>query len=73
VHGQLGFPLAAPDGHMAAAARPFLIRAASPKPTSKHVRTQPGGAWKTDFSNAKVLVAALQAGNAFRIRFGGGG
>ena len=32
-----------------------------------------GGAWKTDFSNAKVLVAALQAGNAFRIRFGGGG
>jgi N-methylhydantoinase B len=31
------------------------------------------GAWKTDFPNAKVLVAALKAGDAFRIRSGGGG
>jgi N-methylhydantoinase B len=28
--------------------------------------------WKTDFPNAKVLVAALKAGDAFRIRSGGG-
>jgi N-methylhydantoinase B len=32
-----------------------------------------GGSWKTDFPNAKVLVAALKAGDAFRIRSGGGG
>jgi N-methylhydantoinase B len=32
-----------------------------------------GGAWKEDFPNAKVLVAALKAGDAFRIRSGGGG
>jgi N-methylhydantoinase B len=31
------------------------------------------GTWKTDFPNAKVLVAALKAGDAFRIRSGGGG
>ena len=31
------------------------------------------GAWKTDFPNAKVLVAALRSGDAFRIRSGGGG
>ena len=32
-----------------------------------------GGKWKTDFPNAKVLVAALKAGDAFRTRSGGGG
>jgi N-methylhydantoinase B len=32
-----------------------------------------GGTWKTDFPNAKVLVAALKAGDAFRLRSGGGG
>jgi N-methylhydantoinase B len=32
-----------------------------------------GGKWKTDFPNAKVLVAALKAGDAFRLRSGGGG
>ncbi len=31
------------------------------------------GAWKTDFPNAKVLVAALKPGDAFRLRSGGGG
>ena len=29
--------------------------------------------WKTDFPNAKVLVAQLKPGDAFRIRSGGGG
>jgi len=32
-----------------------------------------GGEWKTDFPNAKVLVAQLEAGDAFRLRSGGGG
>jgi N-methylhydantoinase B len=32
-----------------------------------------GGAWKTDFPNAKVLVARLEPGDAFRVRSGGGG
>ncbi|MGH7338869.1 MAG: hydantoinase B/oxoprolinase family protein, partial [Candidatus Rokuibacteriota bacterium] len=32
-----------------------------------------GGVWKTDFPNAKVLVARLEAGDAFRVRSGGGG
>jgi N-methylhydantoinase B len=32
-----------------------------------------GGAWKVDFPNAKVLVAHLKEGDAFRIRSGGGG
>jgi N-methylhydantoinase B len=32
-----------------------------------------GGDWKTDFPNAKVLVAHLQEGDAFRIQSGGGG
>jgi N-methylhydantoinase B len=31
------------------------------------------GQWKTDFPNAKVLVAGLKAGDAFRLRSGGGG
>jgi len=32
-----------------------------------------GGQWKTDFPNAKVLVAQLKPGDAFKIRSGGGG
>jgi N-methylhydantoinase B len=32
-----------------------------------------GGQWKTDFPNAKVLVAQLKAGDAWRISSGGGG
>jgi len=32
-----------------------------------------GGTWKTDFPNAKVLVAQLKAGDAFCVRSGGGG
>ena len=32
-----------------------------------------GGNWKEDFPNAKVLVAHLQAGDAYRMRSGGGG
>ena len=32
-----------------------------------------GGKWKEDFPNAKVLVAHLKAGDAFRMRSGGGG
>jgi N-methylhydantoinase B len=31
------------------------------------------GKWKTDFPNAKVLVAQLKPGDAFKIRSGGGG
>ena len=31
------------------------------------------GAWKEDFPNAKVLVAELAPGDAFRLRSGGGG
>jgi N-methylhydantoinase B len=31
------------------------------------------GAWKTDFPNAKVSFAELKAGDAYRIRSGGGG
>jgi N-methylhydantoinase B len=31
------------------------------------------GRWKTDFPNAKVLVAMLKTGDAFRLRSGGGG
>src|SRR5262249_24228222 len=32
-----------------------------------------GGQWKTDFPNAKVLVAQLKTGDAWRISSGGGG
>ena len=32
-----------------------------------------GTHWKTDFPNAKVLVAQIKAGDAFRLRSGGGG
>jgi N-methylhydantoinase B len=41
--------------------------------TGNDVALRLGGRWKTDFPNAKVLVAALKAGDAFRIRSGGGG
>jgi N-methylhydantoinase B len=41
--------------------------------TGNEVALRLGGNWKTDFPNAKVLVAALKAGDAFRIRSGGGG
>jgi N-methylhydantoinase B len=32
-----------------------------------------GGKWKDDFPNAKVLVAQLKGGDAYRMRSGGGG
>jgi N-methylhydantoinase B len=41
--------------------------------TGNAVALRLGGTWKTDFPNAKVLVAQLKAGDAFRIRSGGGG
>jgi len=41
--------------------------------TGNDVALRLGGTWKTDFPNAKVLVSALKAGDAFRIRSGGGG
>src|SRR5256884_2576441 len=41
--------------------------------TGNQVALRLGGTWKTDFPNAKVLVAQLKAGDAFRIRSGGGG
>src|SRR5882724_6722875 len=41
--------------------------------TGNAVELRIGGQWKTDFPNAKVLVAQLKAGDAFMIRSGGGG
>jgi N-methylhydantoinase B len=41
--------------------------------TGNSVALRMGGAWKTDFPNAKVLVAQVKAGDAFRLRSGGGG
>jgi N-methylhydantoinase B len=41
--------------------------------TGNAVELRIGGAWKTDFPNAKVLVTALKTGDAFRLRSGGGG
>ena len=38
--------------------------------TGNAVALRLGGAWKTDFPNAKVLVAQLKPGDAFRIRAG---
>jgi N-methylhydantoinase B len=32
-----------------------------------------GGRWKTDFPNAKLVIAALDTGDAYRLRSGGGG
>jgi N-methylhydantoinase B len=41
--------------------------------TGNAVELRIGGEWKTDFPNAKVLVAQLKPGDAFKIRSGGGG
>lgn len=41
--------------------------------TGNEVALRHGGQWKTDYPNAKVLVAALKSGDAFRLRSGGGG
>jgi N-methylhydantoinase B len=41
--------------------------------TGNAVELRINGEWKTDFPNAKVLVAQLKAGDAFKIRSGGGG
>jgi N-methylhydantoinase B len=41
--------------------------------TGNAVALRFGGAWKTDFPNAKVLVAQIKTGDAFRLRSGGGG
>ncbi len=41
--------------------------------TGNQVALRINGTWKTDFPNAKVLVAALKEGDAFRVRSGGGG
>ncbi len=41
--------------------------------TGNHVAFRLGTEWKSDFPNAKVLVAQLRPGDAFRISSGGGG
>jgi N-methylhydantoinase B len=41
--------------------------------TGNAVAVRLGGTWKTDFPNAKVLVAQLKAGDAYLMRSGGGG
>ncbi|MEA3027588.1 MAG: N-methylhydantoinase [Alphaproteobacteria bacterium] len=41
--------------------------------TGNKVAFRVGGGWKDDFPNAKVLVAQLKPGDAFRISSGGGG
>jgi N-methylhydantoinase B len=41
--------------------------------TGNQVALRLNGVWKTDFPNAKVLVAPLKPGDAFLIRSGGGG
>src|SRR6266446_6408481 len=41
--------------------------------TGNKVAFRVGDEWKSDFPNAKVLVAQLKPGDAFRIRSGGGG
>src|SRR6266404_3964418 len=41
--------------------------------TGNAVELRIGGDWKRDFPNAKVLVAQLKPGDAFKIRSGGGG
>jgi N-methylhydantoinase B len=52
--------------------RPWGLAGGLPA-TGNSVALRLGGAWKEDFPNAKVLVAALKTGDAFRIRSGGGG
>ena len=41
--------------------------------TGNRMALRLNGQWKDDFPNAKVLVAQLKAGDAFRISSGGGG
>ncbi len=41
--------------------------------TGNAVALRIDGGWKTDFPNAKVLVARIKSGDAFRLRSGGGG
>ena len=41
--------------------------------TGNAVELRIDGKWKTDFPNAKVLLAHLKPGDAFKIRSGGGG
>src|SRR5499426_4414212 len=41
--------------------------------TGNAVELRIGGQWKSDFPNAKVLVAQLKPGAAFKVRSGGGG
>ncbi len=41
--------------------------------TGNGVAIRHDGKWKTDYPNAKVLVATLKTGDAFRLRSGGGG
>jgi len=41
--------------------------------TGNQVALRQSGQWKTDFPNAKVLVATLKTDDAFLIRGGGGG
>jgi N-methylhydantoinase B len=41
--------------------------------TGNHIAFRLGDQWKVDFPNAKVLVAQLRPGDAYRISSGGGG
>jgi len=41
--------------------------------TGNHIHVRHEGIWKTDQRNAKMLVTQLKAGDAFRLRSGGGG
>ena len=41
--------------------------------TGNEVALRMDGTWKQDFPNAKVLIANLKAGDAYRLRSGGGG
>jgi N-methylhydantoinase B len=41
--------------------------------TGNQVAVRSNGVWKEDFANAKVLTISLVAGEAFRLRSGGGG
>ena len=58
-----------------ASARPVRPGAstAAARPPATRSRSALGNEWKTDFPNAKVLVAQLKPGDAFRISSGGGG
>jgi N-methylhydantoinase B len=52
--------------------RPWGLDGGHPA-TGNAVALRTDGAWKTDFPNAKLLVAHLRPGDAFRLRSGGGG